>query len=253
MHVRLLGPMNIENGDGQVRLTAPMHRLLVAVLALHPGDVIPTDVLADALWDSKPPRSWQATIRNYIRRVRAALGPSANLLRTQHPGYLLDIGRGDIDVLRFSDLVKEGQATIRDRDWQRASGILTQALALCYGTPLADIPASRLRDDQAAHLEQARITALSARIDADLRLCPSRAHEVIPELGKLSSDRPGDERLRGQLMAALCLAGRAGEAHAVYQEGWRFARDEFGSEPGPRLRRVHQRILDHDDDLLDEI
>ena len=54
------------------------------------------------------------------------------------------------------------------------------------------------------------------------------------------------ERLRGQLMLALYRAGRQADALAAYRAAHRHLSTEVGVEPGPELRTLERRILDHD-------
>ena len=56
---------------------------------------------------------------------------------------------------------------------------------------------------EAARLEELRLAALEARIDADLAL--GRHDTLTAELEQLAADHPRRERLQGQLMLALSL------------------------------------------------
>jgi DNA-binding SARP family transcriptional activator len=165
------------------------------------------------------------------------------LLRTHRPGYSLDISRYDIDVFAFEDLAGEGRTAAWRQDWDTAAAIFREALRLWRGTPLADVPSSRLRDKHAAYLSDLRLSALANRIEADLQISADRAPDLVPELRRLSAEHPADKRFRGQLMAALFLSGRTGEALAVFQDAWTYAKEELGVEPGPGLRRLHHRIV----------
>ena len=94
----------------------------------------------------------------------------------------------------------------------------------------------------APRLAEMRLQALDARIDADLHL--GRQAEVIGELRQLTVAHPLRERLHGLLMLALYRAGRQAEALAAYQEARAILVGELGTEPGPELRQLQQRILD---------
>lgn len=249
MRIELLGPMRVEITGDKTRLGAPKHRTLLATLALRRCDIVSADTLAEIMWDGHPPTSWQTTVRNYVKRIRTALADDAGLLRTHRPGYSLEISRRDLDVFTFEDRVATGRAAAWAHDWEKASQVLSEALTLWQGTPLADIPSTRLRQKHATYLEDIRLNAVAKRIEADMRISADRAPDLVPDLRLLSGDYPADERFRGQLMTALYLSGRTSEALAVYQDAWRYAKQEFGSDPGPELQRLHQRILANENDI----
>lgn len=252
MWLALLGPLFVRTGDMSFAVPAPRQRSLLAALAVRAGDVVPADVLAEAVWDDAPPVSWQVTLRNYVRRLRVVLGGLGDRILTRSPGYLLQAGDDEVDILSFEVLCRVGQAAARAGDWQAASAALSAAEALWRGTPFADIPSSRVRDAQLPYLEEMRLGAVETRIDAALRLSPARGTDVIPELQRVSMQHPERERFRAQLMLALYQAGRQAHALTVYQTARRYSVSELGIEPGPGLREMHRRILLADPALLPE-
>src|SRR5690349_17459152 len=173
--IGLLGPLCIRNQDRSFHVTAARQRSLLAALAVRAGDVVHASALAEAVWDGAPPISWQGTIRNYVRRLRVALGTDVGgRILTRPPGYLLQASSDEVDVLSFEALYKAGRAAAREGNWPAASATLSAAEALWRGTPFADIPSGRVRHAHLPYLEEMRLAALEARIDADLRLSPSR-------------------------------------------------------------------------------
>lgn len=252
MWIGLLGPLVVTSDeDLPVYVAAAKQRSLLAALAVQPGNVVPVDALAESIWETSPPASWEVTIRNYICRLRVALGPQAgSRIVTSPPGYRLKADQGEVDLLAFDFLRKAGLTAARARDWQLASARLTQAAALWRGTPFADVPSRVVRDAHVPYLQEAFLAALEARIDADLRLSPSRAADVIPELQRVTSRHPERERFRGQLMVALYRCGRQAEALAAFRAARRFSVEELGVEPGPDLMALHQRILAADGGLM---
>jgi len=249
--IGLLGPLCVMSEDRPFPVTAARQRSLLAALAVSAGDVVRAGALAEAVWDGAPPASWQGTLRNYVRRLRVAIGDEVGgRILTRPPGYLLQAGRDEVDMLSFEALYKTGRAAARAGDWQAASATLSAAEDLWRGTPFADIPSRRIRDVHLPYLEEMRLAALEARIDADLRLSPSRAADVIPELHKLSRQYPERERFRAQLMLALYQADRQAHALTVYQAARQYCVSELGMEPGPALREMHRRILIADPALL---
>jgi YVTN family beta-propeller protein len=98
-----------------------------------------------------------------------------------------------------------------------------------------------------ARLEELRLAAIEARIDAELAL--GRHDQLIPELEALAQRHPTRERLQGQLMLALYRAGRQADALEAYRRARRSLHDELGIEPGAPLRDLERGILNQDESL----
>jgi tetratricopeptide (TPR) repeat protein len=64
---------------------------------------------------------------------------------------------------------------------------------------------------------------------------------------------PFDERLAGQLILALYRCGRQADALAHYRLLHDRLIDELGSDPGPALRELHQRVLRHAPELAGHV
>lgn len=250
MRIELLGPLVITTtGNEHLHIAAGKQRSLLAALAVRARDVVPGGTLAEAVWDAEPPGSWEVTLRNYVRRLRLALGPEVGgRIATNPPGYLLKVDGYELDLLEFEARRKEGLAAARAANWPQAAAKLSEAEALWRGTPFADIPSRSVRDTHLPYLHEARLTALATRVEADLRL--SRAAEVIPELRRLASQHPERERFRAQLMLALYRCGRQADALAEFRAARQFSVAELGLPPGRELTDLHQRIIEADEDLL---
>ena len=115
------------------------------------------------------------------------------------------------------------------------------------GPALVDVEDAAFAAGPVARLEELRLAATEDRIDADLAL--GRGADLAPEAGELATAHPLRERLRGQLMRALYLAGRQGEALAVYEDTRRLLADRLGVDPSPALSAVHLAILRADPGL----
>jgi tetratricopeptide (TPR) repeat protein len=136
---------------------------------------------------------------------------------------------------------------VRAGDWARAWEMLTEALELWRGEPLADIPCDRFRRDEVPGLEELRLQALEWRMEAGLEL--GRHGELAPELRPLAGQYPLRERFAAQLMLALVRCGRQAEALEAYQRARGSVVEQLGTEPGAELRELHQRVLTADPTL----
>ena len=249
MEFGLLGPLVVRDGSREVTVSAPRQRVLLAALLLSAGRVVSLDALAGMLWEGEPPSGARGALHSAVQRLRSTLGPAgADLIETRPPGYLMKVGDGEFDVREFSVLTARGRAAAEAGRWAEAAGLLGQALGLWRGEPLADVPSPLLREREVPPIEDQRLQALTARIDADLHL--GRHGEVVAELRQLVTAYPVQEQFHAQLMLSLYRSGRQADALAAYQDVRRILADDLGIDPGPELRLLHQRILAADSELL---
>ena len=242
MFFRLLGPLEVTDGDGPIRIGSGRQRSVLVMLLLHRNAVIASERLVDAVWGEKPPATAGKVLQNAVGQLRRALEDREGIrLQTVGHGYSLRIGSGELDVDRFEELVREGGRALADGRPVEAAAGLREALGLWRGSPLADVSYEAFAQSEIARLEELFATALERRIEADLAL---GAHaDLVSELEALVARDPLRERLRGQLMLALYRCGRQAEALAAFREGRGVLIEEVGVEPGPELRELHEAIL----------
>lgn len=238
---RILGSIEVYDQGRPVDLGGLRERTLLARLVVSANYVVPADRLAEDLWSGKPPPHSMATLRVYISRLRRALGTAAETLVTRPPGYRLDIADGQLDAVRFERLAEAGRAELAAGHPESAAARLRQALDLWRGPVLSDVADLEFARADAGRLEEARLTALEERIEADLAC--GRHIAVIAELDGLVASRPLRERLCGQRLLALYRCGRQAAALEFYQELRSRLAQELGVDPTPELRRLHQAVL----------
>jgi DNA-binding SARP family transcriptional activator len=242
---RILGPLEVWNGQDWSGIGAPKWRALLAALLLNPGQAVSTDRLAAELWGDAPPDRATNLVSVYVLRLRRALGdPEGRVLTTRAPGYQLLLGPGDLDAECFHTLAGQGRDALADGDPGRAAEKLAEALELWRGGALADVPPSALVTAEADRLEESRLSALELRIEADLGC--GRHAQLVPELRRLLSDHPLREGLWALLIRALDGAGRHAEALAAYGQAREVIADELGVDPGPELQGLYQAMLTAD-------
>jgi DNA-binding SARP family transcriptional activator len=249
MQLGVLGPLLIRHNGSTIHLPAARHRAVLAVLLVNANRAVPAGELADAVWDGAPPPAADVTVRGYIRRLRLLLGPEVGARIVTRPhGYMAEVTAGELDLLRFAELCRQGGAALRTGSWRRCSDALGEALRLWRDTPLLDVPCDRLQRDEVPRLNQMRLQAAEWRADAELHL--GRPDLLIAELQDLAAQQPLRERFHALLMIALARCGRQAEALAAYQQARQSLIGELGVEPGPELRELHQQILQQNPDLL---
>lgn len=251
MEIRILGPLTAEADGVPVVCTAGKTRQILALLALHPGQLVPVSTLREELWGPAPPRSAQSTFQTYVLRLRRALaaalggpdGPARarRLLATGHGGYLLRLAEQDVDAFAFQRAARAGHAAFADGDSELASRLLRRALALWRGPVLVDVRTGPGLRIHAAALEESRLLATERCVDAELLL--GRHTELLAELVELTERHPAHERLHAQAMVAFYRSGRQSAALDLYRRLRRRLVEELGLEPAPRLQRLHQAML----------
>ncbi len=239
---RVLGSLEVVDRGREIPLGGAKQRSVLAILLLHAGEVVSVDRLVDELWGERPPSTATKTVQVYISRLRKALGDGT--LLTRGGGYLVELGPDQLDAQRFERLVGEGQEAQRRGDARAAADLLRRGLALWRGSAFADFAYDGFAQTEIARLEELRLAALEARIEADL--ADGRHAALVPELDGLVRDHPTRERLREQLMLALYRSGRQSEALASYQDARRALAEELGLEPSRDLQALQRAILEQD-------
>ena len=182
------------------------------------------------------------SLDTYVYRLRKLIGHDR--LARHGGGYLLSVEAGELDADRFELLVSSAGEAAAAGDSRGAARMLADALALWRGPALADVLYQPFAGDRARHLEEQRLAALESRIEAELDCGGGAA--LVPELEQLVADHPLRERLVAALMLALYRAGRQADALAAFQAARGRLVEELGLEPGPEVRQLQQRILQHD-------
>jgi DNA-binding SARP family transcriptional activator len=248
---RVLGPLEVVHDGHAKRIGSPTQRTLLALLLMHPNEVVSTDRIVDVLWPDNTPEA-RRKLWFHISKLRAMLEPdgaqdAAATLETRPSGYTLRIDVDRIDAARFERLVHGARSLLEDEP-ARAAEMLRRALALWRDRPFVDVVHEDAVSAEVARLDEVRLNALEDRLDADLVL--ERAGELVPELEVLVAEHPFREHLRVQLMLALYRAGRHADALEAYAQARRVWVNELGIEPGEHLKNLQRRILDHDPTLV---
>ena len=245
--IRLLGPFDVVRNGWSVALGTRKQRAVLALLALEPNSAVSTTRLIDALWGDVPPASARAVLQTYVAGLRRSLAGTGIALETRASGYALEVDVARVDSERFRALVAEARGQAARGERKAAADKLRTALALWRWRPFEEFGSEPGLADAAERLEEQRVGVTEERIEADLSVGATGA--LVDELYALVAEHPFRERLRGQLMRALYLAGRQGAALEVYREGRRLLAEDLGVEPGPELRRLERRILEQDPGL----
>lgn len=239
MEFHLLGPVEARREDLRIAVSGAKMRTLLAALLLARGRVVPDSRLSALLWGPNPPATMSAQIYTYVSRLRKLLGPEVSLER-RAPGYALVTAGSRLDVVEYERLDRLGRKALREHRYDEAGTLLRHALDLWRGPALANVT-EFLAEEETAHWSEGYAASLENRLEADLAL--GRHQQVTAELVRLVAEFPLRERMRAQLMTALCRCGRQTEAFHVFHEGRKVLAEELGVDPGRDLMDTHQAAL----------
>ncbi|MET8768604.1 BTAD domain-containing putative transcriptional regulator [Streptomyces sp. NPDC004658] len=165
-------------------------------------------------------------------------------LRTQPPGYSLDVSLDRVDLHLFHRWVREGRARLEAGQPDAAATLLSDALELWRGPALADLTEAGLLWPELTTLQNMRLDVQEDLFEAQLAC--GRHYAVLGELESLVENEPLRERACGQLMRALYRCGRQSDALGVFSRLRARLVEELGLEPSRELQQLQQAILTHD-------
>src|SRR3954464_13607525 len=96
MEYRVLGPLEVLDGDRSVPLTGAKQRALLAPLLVHANHVLSRDRLIDELWGEEPRATAVQSLQVYVSDMCKLLPPET--LLTRPPGYLVEVAPDDLDL-----------------------------------------------------------------------------------------------------------------------------------------------------------
>lgn len=237
---RILGPVEVRRSADRITINgSKLHTVLTALL-LSEGRVVADSQLSMLLWGWDPPATAGAQIYSYISRLRKCLAPEVEIERRQ-PGYVLHLGREELDYHYFMQLSHRGRGELDGRLYQRAANTFREALALWRGPALSTVTEFMV-DLEQPRLQEAWLAALEARVEADQAV--GRHRELLAELFQLVHEHPVHEPFRVHLMIALYRCDRRADAIAAYHEGRRILSEELGIDAGQAMRSAFQTILE---------
>ena len=110
MEFRILGPLEVLDGDHALDVPGQRQRGLLALLLLHANQVVSSSRLIEELWPDEASESHAGALQASVSRLRKSLGSGAELLVTLPTGYVIRPAPGQFDLDRFERLVEEAGA-----------------------------------------------------------------------------------------------------------------------------------------------
>ncbi|GAA4254333.1 hypothetical protein GCM10022255_058640 [Dactylosporangium darangshiense] len=245
-----MGPLRVQGGQHGTTVSAHKMEILLAVLLIRSGQVVPISQLMHEVWGEHPPQRAKAAVHVYISQLRRFLarpGVAESPIVTKAPGYLLDVGPGEIDLALFRDRMRTGRAQLAAARHAEAVRTFEAALRLWRGPALVGLRESPAINTFVIWLEEARLECVELMVEANLAL--GRHRDMVGFLFQQVAEHPFREAFHRQLMLALYRSERQADALKAYAAARHTLNRELGLEPCRALRDLHRAILAADDRL----
>lgn len=245
MYIHVLGPTRVDTPHGTMAAadfggTKP--RQILEILAVSAGTPVCKDLLADLLWEGRPPKCYLGTLESYVCVLRRSLGlgggRGAGVVTVQQ-GYLLDPVTHPVDLTTFRVLSRRAREEGSRPEASLAA--LEQALDLVKGELLADEAYATWAIEERRRFKAELVSTTS--LAASQALATGRADDSCRwARWALGQDRLAEHAWR-VLMHALAVAGRRSEALRAYLELRDLLADELGTDPSPQTTDLYLELL----------
>ena len=227
------------------RLVGRQGRLVFAYLVAERGRPVPRDELAEALWGSAPPASWDKALTVIASKLRGALtdvGVEGGAALTSAFGcYRLDLPEGSwVDVIVAADAADAAEQALALGHLEEARAGAGSAVGLLR-QPFLPGEDGAWVDAKRRELDDVQGRALNVLAEACLRL--GDAPEAAKWAEQAIALEPFRESGYRRLMEAHAAAGNRAEALQVYERCRLLLVEELGAYPSPETDSVYRRLL----------
>ncbi|MDI1465210.1 BTAD domain-containing putative transcriptional regulator [Catellatospora sp. KI3] len=242
LRLSVLGPLRIQVLGRDLPLGPFKQQLVLATLLCSPNRHVPTDVLAEAVWGDRPPRTARKNLHVYVSSIRRQLSQAGAPDRIAHrnQGYVIDVAPAELDSLAFEEAARAAASLGDGHGPHSGAAGLRQALDLWRGAAFEGLSAVPVIEAEAQRLSRRYVTVFETWAEAALRASPS---VVLDQIEPVIRTDPFRERLRMIQMAALQHTGRQAEALSVFDDYRQALAREFGLPPSAALTRLRDSLL----------
>jgi predicted ATPase/DNA-binding SARP family transcriptional activator len=237
VQLRVLGPLEVHQDGQPCAISSPLQRRLLTALAIGAGTTLSIEQLIDQLWGEDPPPAARNSLQSHVARLRARIG--TDTIRTQPPGYALDLMYVAIDAVEFEHALSRARAQL-DEAPDAAALTLAAALAVWRGAAHAEFAEDLARPD-ALRLENLRVDARGLLAEAHLR--SGDAPAAVDTLLRLQGEVPLREDVTIAATRALHAVDRTTEALELLRTYRSRLNDELGLDPGHAVMDLEQQLL----------
>lgn len=245
--LRLAGRTSVATPTGWSELTSGRSADILATLAATCPRAVSSEQLSRLVWDETLTVSANA-LYTAISRLRRQLEGShmAGAIVTEDDGYRLDIRPEHIDLVDFE---RRAQDELRDRDAATVDD-LTALVETWSERPFPDGTNPLLTN------WQNRLQELKSQVQELLTVklaLEGRSGDATNICRDLVLDEPWRESAWSLLIVCLYRSGRTRDALQAFRMARTQLRDDLGLDPGPGLSNLEGMILNHDEQLVNDL
>jgi DNA-binding SARP family transcriptional activator len=219
--------------------------LVFAYLVAERDRPVPSEELAEAVWDGALPPTWRPALRGVVSKVRDfldQLGLAASDALTSVSGcYRLTLPADTaVDVEQAAGEADTARSALRAGDLGQALAAAGRARAIA-GRPLLPGHEGTWVEDRRAALRQVLIGGLETLVD--IHLAAGNGHAAVGPARELVALEPFRDSAHERVLRAHAAAGDRGEALRAYDRYRRVLAEELGVGPSPKLEAAYLELL----------
>ncbi|WP_410675545.1 AfsR/SARP family transcriptional regulator [Amycolatopsis sp. cmx-4-68] len=203
----------LSTGWGSLKL----QKVLAALLA-QPGVRLGVDALAEWVWsvDEREPNDPVSTFRTYSGRIGKAMREAGvpATLRTIDGALQLEVDRSAIDYFAFGKLVETARGHSKKREHDAACAVITTALDLWRGQPLADLTSRPAQDWRYSAIHNTWLPANQLLLGELIAV--ERFEDALQKLDELQRQHRTDIGLARRRLHVLRELGRTDDMGAYH-------------------------------------
>ncbi len=238
LELRLLGRFEARREGGPaIEFPTKKAQLLLAFLALNPGEAQPREKLASLLWSDRADEQARASLRADLSALRKALGDvEPSLLLADRETVSLDASAVEVDAVEFERLVAVGMPEALEEACALYRGELLK------GESIRDPPFEEWLIYERERLHSLALQAFERALAFEQEAGDlEKAIQTGEQLLKLN---PAHEKTHRTLMHLYADQGRRAAALEQYQRCRAALKRELEVEPGPKTEQLYRAILE---------
>ncbi len=242
----ILGRTRLRVGDRfDDRWGYPKSRAVLAALLLHPRQSVPISALIEWIYpDGIGPEP--GTFHAYSKRIKAALGHMEEPpeLVSDRGAYRIQVDREEIDLFQFREASATAGSLVVRGDFEPAIDLITSALNLWDGEPLADLDGPRAHAWRYRTQTELLIPAHETLLRALSGL--HRFDEMLQRLADIPDELMANLTLVKLRLEALHGIHRSAEATTYFYAQRNRLLADVGPDEADELTRFHDELLRRD-------